>query len=117
MTLVLQIVFWLLLLAMAAPMFFFGMTKVFRKPAKLAELAHLGYPVWFLMIVGIAEIASGVLILIPDTRWMGVALTAVILLAAILSHAHAGDSRAQIMTPVYVFLHLMVIAVWMVAAS
>ena len=69
-----------------------------------------GYPVWFRIFIGVLEVAGGILILVPKTRfWGGLILFAVMLGALItrLIHGVSLDDALSISHFAIVFLYLM----------
>jgi hypothetical protein len=103
------ILFWLLLMAMAVPSLYFGYTKLVSQKDKIELFTRLGYPLWFMKLVGLGEVFSAIGLLFPQTRLLAIGITATILLGAIFSHIRAKDNLKEVMPPVFVFLHLTVI--------
>ncbi|HLL51921.1 MAG TPA: DoxX family protein [Myxococcaceae bacterium] len=55
------------------------------------NFAKWGYPAWFRWFTGGVELAAGILILIPKTRFYGAALAAGTMVGAVLTHVRAGE--------------------------
>lgn len=70
---------WLLTLAFAGA----GLFNAIGGAAGQAEFVRWGYPAWWNFVTAALEILGAVLIVLPQTRILGLALGAVILLAAI----------------------------------
>lgn len=51
-----------------------------------------GYPSWFQILVGVAELASFVLLLIPRLASYGATIFAIVMLGAIFTHATHNES-------------------------
>jgi putative oxidoreductase len=58
----------------------------------IRDFARWGYPDWFRMLVGIAELVSFGLLLIPRFAGYGALIFAVVMLGAIFTHATHGES-------------------------
>ena len=105
------IIFWVLLIAIAAPSFFFGFTKVISKQDKVELFNRLGYPLWFMKWVGFGEMATAIGLLLNPTRFIAIGLSAIILIGAIFSHGRAKEQK-EASPPAIVFLHLSVIYIF-----
>jgi len=105
------IIFWVLLIAMVAPSFFFGFTKVISRQDKVELFNRLGYPLWFMKLVGISEIVTSIGLLLEPTRFIAISLSAIILIGAIFSHVRAKEPKEAI-PPAIVFLHLTAIYIF-----
>lgn len=99
------IIFWVLLIAMAAPSFFFGFTKVISRHDKVELFNRLGYPLWFMKLVGFGEIITAVGLLLEPTRLIAIGISAIILMGAVFSHIRAKEPKEAI-PPAIVFVHL-----------
>ncbi|MFM8849736.1 MAG: DoxX family protein [Cytophagales bacterium] len=106
------ILFWLLLIAMAAPSVYFGYTKLVGLADKVALFKRFGYPIWFMKLVGLGEVAAGIGLLFAQTRLLAIGALALILIGAIGSHVRAKDPSKEVMSPVFVFIHLIVIFIF-----
>ena len=53
----------------------------------IRDFARWGYPDWFRIVVGIAELVSFLLLLVPPVAGFGAGIFAVIMLGAIFTHA------------------------------
>jgi putative oxidoreductase len=106
------ILFWLLLIAMAAPSLYFGYTKLVTQKDKVDLFNRLGYPIWFMKVVGLGEVIGAITLLLEQTRIAGIVFIGIILLGAIFSHIRAKDPSKEVMTPVFVFVHLTIISVF-----
>ncbi|MFY8036900.1 MAG: DoxX family protein [Cyclobacteriaceae bacterium] len=105
------ILFWVVLLAMAAPSFIFGFAKIIRKKDKVELFQRLGYPVWFMIAVGLGEVASAIGLLFEPTRTIAIVLSATIVVGAIFSHVRAREPKEAV-APAIVLVHLAVIYVF-----
>jgi len=104
--------FWILLVAMALPSIYFGYTKLVSQRDKVELFHRLGYPVWFMQVVGLAEVVGAIMLLLSPTRMGGIGILAIILAGAIFSHWRAKDPTKELMTPVFVSIHLAIIFVF-----
>ncbi len=76
------IIFWILLLVFVAPGFYFGYAKAIATPDKIVHFKRLGISVFWMRLLGVAEILSGIALFFPATRLWGMIGWAVILLGA-----------------------------------
>ena len=72
---------WLL----AAAFFGAGVFNTIGTPGTKTDFARWGYPGWWNLLTGGLEIVSAVLILLPATRIVGLALGALIIAAAVIT--------------------------------
>lgn len=49
-----------------------------------------GYPLWFMTVTGLLELAAGLLVLVPSTRFWGGLLAACIMIGAAITNLMAG---------------------------
>ena len=68
-----------------------GISKLAGMPYVVQTFREWGYPPWFLVVIGLVEVAGGVLVLVPATRVLGATLIAVEMLGAIGTHVVAGQ--------------------------
>jgi len=66
--------------------------------------AHWGYPLWFRPVVGLAEVAAGLLIFVPRVAAHGALLMAVVMVGALGTHIVHGETK-RLLAPL-VFLGL-----------
>lgn len=87
MTIATNIVAGLLALAFA----FFGASKVGASEAQVAMFQGWGYPLWFMYVVGAAELSAAVLLVLPGGRFYGASLVVGLMVGALATHAVAGE--------------------------
>ena len=92
-----EIIFWLIALLLALVCLRSGVMKMPGVPGSefwIRDFERWGYPTWFRLVVGIAEIISGVLILMPRVASYGAGIFAIVMSGAIFTHAtHSESSR------------------------
>lgn len=82
-----RIVAWLLAALFAS----FGIAKLTAADAQVAMFQAWGYPLWFMAMVGAAEVTAAAL-LIPDrTRFYGAGLVFALMIGAAVTHGSAGE--------------------------
>lgn len=84
--LVKEIVLWIVALLLALVCLRSGWLKVTGNVSWVRDFRRWGYPDWFRMVVGIAELTSMALILVPRLASYGASLFAVVMLGAIFTH-------------------------------
>ena len=68
-----------------------GVMKIMRLPAVIAGFAQFGYPESVILTIGLLEVGSAVLYLIPRTAALGAILVAAFLGGATATHVRMGD--------------------------
>ena len=91
---VLEIMIWIVTLLVALVCLRSGLMKMPGVPGVefwIRDFARWGYPEWFRIVVGIAELASFLLLLVPRFAGFGALIFAVVMLGAIFTHATHGE--------------------------
>ena len=89
-----EIVVWTITLFLALVCLRSGLMKMPFVPGVefwIRDFARWGYPDWFRMLVGIAELVSFGLLLIPRFAGYGALIFAIVMLGAIFTHATHGE--------------------------
>ncbi len=90
-----EIVFWLIALFLALVCLRSGLMKMPNVPGEqfwIRDFQRWGYPDWFRLVVGVAELVSCALLLVPRVAGYGAAIFAVVMLGAIFTHATHNES-------------------------
>ena len=80
---------WLLALALAGA----GLFNAIGGAAAQAQFQRWGYPAWWNFVTAALEILSAALIVLPETRIWGLALAAIVLIAAIATVTRLGEYK------------------------
>jgi uncharacterized membrane protein YphA (DoxX/SURF4 family) len=89
-----EILLWLITLFLALICLRSGLLKMTGNIFWVRDFHRWGYPDWFRLVVGIAELISMLLLLFPRLASYGASLFAVVMLGAIFTHAtHNETSR------------------------
>jgi uncharacterized membrane protein YphA (DoxX/SURF4 family) len=67
--------------------------KLLGAPDAVAGFAKYGYPDWFRLAVGVTEVVSAALLLVPRLAWLGASAIAVIMVGATYTHAVLGTGE------------------------
>lgn len=103
---------WVLVVALAALYLLAALGKLTGASTPMFEA--WGYPAWFAVLIGIAELAGAIGLLIPKTtRWAALGLAAV-MLGAVFTHVTNGEG-AQVLRPL-IFLGGLA-AVWLLRSG
>ncbi len=82
-----------------------GLADVTRGPAMVSAMSHLGYPGYFLLILGTWKVLGALAILAPRLprlkEWAYAGIT-FDLTGAALSHASVGDAFAKVLVPLVI---------------
>ncbi len=87
-----------------------GAVDVARPPFATDGIVHLGYPVYFMVILGVWKILGGIAVLLPGTArlkewaYAGMMFN---LTSAAASHASVGDGPGEIATPLVILAIVM----------
>jgi putative oxidoreductase len=81
-----EVVLWIITLFLALVCLRSGLQKVTGNIFWLRDFHRWGYPDWFRVVVGIAELTSLALLLVPPLASYGASLFAVVMLGAIFTH-------------------------------
>jgi putative oxidoreductase len=104
-----QIIFWVLIAAYVIPGYIFGTKKLIGHKHSIGEFKRFGYPLWFMHVLGLAEITGSTLMLFSATRIYGIAIFPVILAGAVYTHLKVRDGKKVVMKPVIAGMVLLVI--------
>ena len=104
-----QIIFWVLIVAFVIPGYLFGFKKLFGHKESVEAFKRFGYPLWFMHLLGLAEVTGSTLMLFNPTRIYGIALFPVIIAGAVYTHLKVKDAKKVVMKPILVGLQLLVI--------
>ena len=89
-----EVVLWVITLFLALVCLRSGWLKVTANIFWVRDFHRWGYPDWFRIVVGITELSSMALLLVPRFAAYGASLFAVVMLGAIVTHAtHHEASR------------------------
>lgn len=93
-----KIIYWIATLWLALGMLSTGIVQVIKMKEEVHMMAHLGYPVYFLTIIGVWKILGVIAILIPKTPLLKEWTYAGFFFAmsgAIFSHFACGDGAKE----------------------
>ena len=82
-----------------------GLPKVATLGAAVQMFVAWGFPMWFMVAVGVAEVAGGIMLIVPQTRTYGAALLSLIMLGAVGTHIAQGEFLSS-MVPLVLVLGL-----------
>ena len=104
-----KITYWILTVLLALSMAGDGYGGVTKQQAGVDVLQHLGYPIYFMVIVGVAKLLGVIAILqnkfkaIKEWAYAGFAFN---FLGAIASRAFVGDGPADLIPPIVMVVFL-----------
>ena len=82
-----EVVLWIVALFLALVCLRSGLTKMQSGGFWARDFMRWGYPAWFQTVVGVAELTSFVLLLIPRLASYGGLIFAIVMLGAVFTHA------------------------------
>jgi len=104
-----QIILWVLITAFVVPGFIFGFKKLTGNKQSVEHFKKWGYPLWFMHLLGFAEITGSSLMLFNPTRMYGIAIFPVILAGAIYTNVKFREPKGQVRAPIFVSVLLAII--------
>lgn len=94
-----KIIYWVSTLWLSLGMFSTGLVQLIKPADEVAKITHLGYPVYFLSILGVWKILGVVAVLVPNfptlKEWAYAGFFFAMTGAAI-SHTALGDSPGEV---------------------
>ena len=90
-----EVALWIITIFLALVCLRSGLMKMPGVPGEqfwVRDFHRWGYPGWFRIVVGIAELLSLALLLVPRFAGYGAAIFAIVMLGAILTHATHNES-------------------------
>jgi uncharacterized membrane protein YphA (DoxX/SURF4 family) len=94
-----KIIYWISTLWLALGMLSTGVVQLLKPEEEIAKITHLGYPVYFLTILGVWKILGVVAVLVPKFPRLKEWAYAGFFFAmsgALISHVALGDSAGEI---------------------
>jgi len=80
-----------------------GLAKLTAQPMMVGEFQTFGYPLWFMYVTGLIEIAGAIFVLAPRFARIGAGLLVCVMIGALISHLSHGQA-AMIGVPVILLL-------------
>lgn len=102
-----KIIYWVATLWMALGMLSSAVVQLIRMEEEVENMARLGYPIYFLTVLGIWKILGVIILLMPGWRllkewaYAGFFFT---MSGAIISHVVAGDNISEIFPSAFLLL-------------
>ena len=107
MTRINKIIYWIATLWLALGMFSTGIVQLIRQKDEVALITHLGYPVYFLTIIGIWKMLGVAAVLIPEfprlKEWAYSGFFFA-MSGAIISHIASDDSIKESLPPLLLLI-------------
>nr|WP_294947003.1 DoxX family protein [uncultured Mucilaginibacter sp.] len=97
-----KIIFWIATLWLALGMTATGIVQLIKQKEEAAMMAHLGYPLYFLTLLGVWKISGVITVLIPKFTLVKEWAYAGFFFAmsgAVFSHIAVGDSAKELFGP------------------
>jgi uncharacterized membrane protein YphA (DoxX/SURF4 family) len=99
--------YWICTVLVAAAFLSGGVADIMRPPQVMEGMTHLGYPAYFMIILGVWKLLGGIAILVPrfpvlkEWAYAGMIFD---LTGATASHFASGDDVRHIVTPLVIAL-------------
>lgn len=87
-----EIMLWILTLMLVLVCFRSGLLKLTGNVFWVRDFYRWNYPDWFRIVVGLAEVTSAALLLIPRMAAYGAGIFAIVMVGAIYTHATHNES-------------------------
>ena len=102
-----KITYWIATVWLALGMLSTGIVQIIKMDEEVNMMAHLGYPIYFLTIIGVWKIMGVLAILIPKfpviKEW-AYAGFCFVMTGAIISHLVLGDSAKDLFGPILLLI-------------
>lgn len=98
-----KIIYWIATLWLSLGMTATGIVQLIKKPEEVTMMKHLGYPLYFLTIIGVWKILGVIVVLIPKTPFLKEWAYAGFFFAmsgAVFSHLACSDSGKEFFGPI-----------------
>jgi putative oxidoreductase len=95
---------------LAVVFFASGVVKLIPLDVAVQGFARWGYPDWFRIAVGLAEVVGAVLLVVPSAQWIGAAGLSIMMVGAAITHLMTQGEAARVLVPVVLFLLLLGVA-------
>jgi uncharacterized membrane protein YphA (DoxX/SURF4 family) len=83
-----------------------GVIKLIPMQAAVESFARWGYPDWFRIAVGVAEVTGAILLLIPQLAWIGGAGLSIMMVGAGVTHLGTTGEAIRAIVPLALFVLL-----------
>jgi len=71
-----------------------GGAKLMGSHSQVEHFAQWGYPLWFLYLTGLIEVAGGICLFIPKVQYYGIVVLSITMVGAAFTHLRAGEIGA-----------------------
>ena len=71
-----------------------GGAKLMGEHSQVEHFEQWGYPIWFLYVTGIIEVAGGLCLFIPKAQFYGIVVLSITMVGAALTHLRAHEMSA-----------------------
>ncbi len=82
---------WILTVLLAVAFLGAGGSKLAGRPPMPENFTRWGFPLWFMYLTGVIEVAAALLLLVPRTATLGGALVVGTMVGAALTHLKEGE--------------------------
>ena len=105
------ITMWVLSGLVAAMMLMAGAPKLMGQEKVVQDFAAMGFPSWFVYLIGVMEVGGAILLLIPKTAAFGVVILGVTMIGAVGTLIKMGDIPGSLIP--FAFLVVIGIIGWL----
>ena len=88
-----SIAVWVLQILLAAMFVFQGVSKLLSSPGWVSRFKAWGYPDSFYLVIGVIEVGSAVLLLIPKLAGFGSLILIIVMVGATFTHLIHGEPQ------------------------
>ena len=108
-----KVIYWIATIWLSLGMLSAGIVQLIRMDEEVEKMTHLGFPLYFITILGVSKILGVIAILVPKLpllkEWAYAGFTFTVL-GAIISHLVLGDSMGDVLPPL--LLLFLVVVSW-----
>lgn len=102
------IVTWVLSVLLALAFLLSGVLKLMGNPIEVQAFQGFGYPLWFMTVTGLLEVAGAILVLVPRVAYIGAGLLTCVMVGAVFSHLTHGQAASMAPAAVLLVIALVV---------
>lgn len=106
-----NVTLWVVTVLVAGIFAFQGGSKLFSNSLWTKAFAHWGYPVWFRILIGIAECLAAALLVVPRVAAYGATLIIAVMAGGIVTNLRAGEPRQIVAEFVWIIMALIILVV------
>jgi uncharacterized membrane protein YphA (DoxX/SURF4 family) len=99
---------WFATIALVGVFAYSGISKLIGGSPLIDRFTYWGYPAWFLLVVGAAEVVGAALLILPKTALYGAIVLGAVMAGAVFTHVRYAEWFPALFVVIVLFLLSMV---------